>query len=115
MNKHRYATTLLSAAILIFALLLSSCAPRVPLSGNTVEHQSTRSAIPVHSVLELSFRQRHTYQNPFFDARVEVDFIAPDGRKLARKGFYHSGDLWAVRFLPDQVGEWHYRYRFLVG
>src|SRR5262249_10812965 len=67
---------------------------------------------PIHNVLELSFRHNGTYDNAFFDAAVEVDFIAPDGRTLLRKGFYHSGDTWAVRFRPSYTGEWRYRYRF---
>jgi hypothetical protein len=100
--------------LLILGLLLSSCgAP--PTSGGAVEHEPTRTSIPVHDVLELSFRPHGVFRNPFFDVALETDFIAPDGTTAVREGFYHSGGTWAVRFRPNQTGEWRYSYRFFAG
>jgi Domain of unknown function (DUF5060) len=100
--------------LLILGLLLSSCGTP-PTSVGAVEHEPTRTSIPVHDVLELSFRHHGVYRNPYFDVALETDFIAPDGTTAVRKGFYHSGDTWAVRFRPDEAGEWEYRYRFFAG
>src|SRR5947207_52976 len=35
-------------------------------------------------------------------------FTDPDGRKISVNGFYHSKDLWMVRFAPDVIGTWKY-------
>jgi hypothetical protein len=102
-----------SFTIVILALLLSACGA-APTPRSAVEHDSTLPPILVHDVLELSFRHEDAYENRFFDVSLETDFIAPDGRTFARKGFYHSHNRWAVRFRPDQVGEWRYRYRFVA-
>src|SRR5262245_24619983 len=102
-------------ALCVFLLLLSSCQRSSWVSSRgVVEHESPQTPIPVHDVLELPFLVKGTYNNHFFDAGVQADFIAPDGRTLTRTGFYHSGDTWMVRFRPDRPGQWQYRYRFYM-
>ena len=103
-----------SFRVTILALVLSACG-RPPTPDGGVDHDSPLTPIPVHAVLELSFQHQGTYENPFFDVALETNFVAPDGRTLARKGFYHSQDRWVVRFRPDQAGEWRYRYRLFAG
>jgi uncharacterized protein DUF5060 len=98
--------------ILVLTLLLLSCGASRTKAETSVKHESPRAPTPVYDVLELSFQHIASYKNPFFDAAVETEFIAPDSRKVLRKGFYHSGQTWTVRFRPDEAGEWRYQYRF---
>lgn len=53
--------------------------------------------------------------NPFLDYRFEVEFTSPTDVDHFRPGFYaadgsggDSGCKWAVRFTPDEVGEWDF-------
>src|SRR5262249_18022945 len=97
-------------AVVVIAQLLPACGSRPATFQGRVEHESPpRRPIPLHRILELSFRYHNTLKNPFFDAVVETEFISPDGRSLLRKGFYHSAEMWAVRFRPDRAREWRYR------
>ena len=43
------------------------------------------------------------------DIFVSCLFKAPDGSASNTNGFYHSKNLWMVRFAPDQIGWWHYQ------
>ena len=65
-------------------------------------------------------------QNPFLNYRLNVLFTAPDGREFTVPGFFaadgnaaetsaSSGNKWAVRFSPDQVGTWTYTASFRTG
>jgi hypothetical protein len=100
----------------VFALLVlvfsCSCGGVADPSSTAFTHEVPRQSVALHDVLELSFRHGATYPNPFLNATLETDFIAPSGRVLPRKGFYHSGQTWAVRFRPDEDEKWRYRYRF---
>jgi len=63
--------------------------------------------------------------NPFTDYRLFVEFTSGETRHLIR-GFYaadgnaaHSsaseGNIWQVRFTPDQIGDWSYKARLDKG
>ena len=54
--------------------------------------------------------------NPFIDYRLQVIFTGPGGQAYNVPGFFDgdgkgdaSGNVWRVRFTPDQPGEWIYR------
>ncbi|WP_088340990.1 DUF5060 domain-containing protein [Robiginitalea sediminis] len=64
--------------------------------------------------------------NPFMDYRLEATFTAPDGRTFNVPGFYaadgnaaqtgsSTGNIWEVRFTPDQTGTWNYTISFRNG
>lgn len=60
--------------------------------------------------------------NPFLDFRLQVEFIAPSGRRFDVPGFFDGdgkgrgeGNVWRVRFTPDQAGTWRYRAFFSKG
>src|SRR5262249_42051881 len=61
-------------------------------------------------MFELSFKHNGVYDNNFFDVTVDVVFTSPSGVQRRVKGFFYGGDLWKVRFLPDEVGRWTYTY-----
>jgi hypothetical protein len=91
-------------------LMIASCAARpVPGQALTIESRSADS-ISRYDVLELSFKHNGFYDNKFFDVTLEVVFTSPGGVQRRAKGFFYGGDLWKVRFRPDQVGRWTYTY-----
>jgi hypothetical protein len=60
--------------------------------------------------------------NPFLDFRLQVEFTAPSGRRCSVPGFFDGdgrggakGDVWRVRFTPDEPGTWRYRASFRRG
>jgi hypothetical protein len=60
--------------------------------------------------------------NPFLDYRLQVTFAAPGGRSYDVPGFFdgngsggRSGNIWRVRFTPDEVGKWLYGASFRAG
>lgn len=66
------------------------------------------------------------YTNPFLDYRLNVTFTSPTGRTFTVPGFYaadgnaaetsaDSGNKWAVRFSPDEIGQWSYSSSFRTG
>ncbi len=65
-------------------------------------------------------------KNPFLDYRLNVLFTSPTGRTFKVPGFYaadgnaaetsaDSGNKWAVRFSPDETGNWNYKVSFRTG
>lgn len=60
--------------------------------------------------------------NPFLDYRLQVTFVGPDGKRLSVPGFFDGdgqggsdGDVWRVRFTPDQAGPWRFVASFRSG
>lgn len=65
-----------------------------------------------------------SYNNPFDfnEINLEVTFTSPSGKKVNFFGFYdgdgkggQSGNVWKLRFMPDQVGTWSYTYSWTDG
>ncbi|MCB0358741.1 MAG: DUF5060 domain-containing protein, partial [Bdellovibrionales bacterium] len=60
--------------------------------------------------------------NPFLDYRLSVTFSGPNGQTYVVPGFFDgdgsgggSGNVWKVRFAPDQQGQWTYLASFRSG
>lgn len=60
--------------------------------------------------------------NPFLDFRLQVAFTGPNGQTYEAPGFFAgdgngngSGNVWRVRFTPDQAGQWRYVASFRAG
>jgi len=60
--------------------------------------------------------------NPFLDYRLRVRFTGPNGKAYDVPGFFggdgrggRSGNVWRVRFSPDEAGEWRFRASFRKG
>ncbi|MBN1819541.1 MAG: DUF5060 domain-containing protein [Prolixibacteraceae bacterium] len=81
-----------------------------------------------HSItleIEGSETSEWAKENPFLDYRLEVTF-KNNGHSYKVPGFYAAdgnaaetsadkGNIWKVRFLPDQTGEWNYTVSFRKG
>lgn len=60
--------------------------------------------------------------NPFLDYRLNVIFTSPSGRKYSVPGFFngdgngaYTGNIWSVRFIPDEIGKWKFVSSFRQG
>lgn len=60
--------------------------------------------------------------NPFLDYRLQVYFTGPDGQIYNVPGFFAgdgegggTGNVWRVRFTPDEAGMWQYKASFQSG
>ncbi|GAG22224.1 unnamed protein product, partial [marine sediment metagenome] len=60
--------------------------------------------------------------NPFLDYRLDVTFTSSSGRTYRVPGFFdgdgqgaRSGNVWRVRFSPDETGQWDFQTSFRKG
>jgi len=60
--------------------------------------------------------------NPFLDYRLQVTFVGPSGQQYVVPGFFdgdghggRDGDVWRVRFAPDEAGKWTFKASFRAG
>ena len=102
-----------------------------------VTHTQNTKTIPIHEVFEITFQHDQKYDNPFFDATIEVIFQSPGGKSIMVGGFHYGSseppkihmsedqrgrrharyefekqDIWKARFAPQELGEWIYKYTF---
>lgn len=114
-------------------LLLGACAVgEAPLSTN--EDVSTTTAarlsnVPPTAALfgvhETAIFQTVRYANPFRDVQLNATYRAPSGRVINFFGFFDgdgaggqrgaTGDIWRIRFMPDEVGPWSVNWWFTDG
>jgi hypothetical protein len=74
---------------------------------------------PPRAVVEVRCREMHEFElrgrshveNPFRDAALIGEFISPAGKKITLEGFHCGADLWKLRFVPEEEGEWRYLLR----
>lgn len=63
--------------------------------------------IPQWEIFEASFTSGRSYENPFIQVTLQVEFT--NGRNVYWvDGFYDGGATWRVRFAPMREGDWHF-------
>jgi uncharacterized protein DUF5060 len=108
---------MLVRSMLLFIVLLcavtwtiASATDRLSAADVSTTEWRNADSIPRYGVFELSFQHQRVYDNHFFDVVLEVVFISPNGTARRVKGFFYGGDIWKVRFSPDEPGRWTYTY-----
>lgn len=78
--------------------------------------------VPLYRTFQRSITNSRDYANKFTDVTLNVRYTAPSGREVQFFGFYdgdgaggQSGDVWKIRFLPDELGAWSYTYSWSDG
>lgn len=78
--------------------------------------------VPLWGHFETSVVNSRSYANPFTDVSLVATFIRPDKGRVSFWGFYDGdghggqmGNVWRLRFMPDQVGIWSYECSFSDG
>ena len=107
----------------LFLLLLLSCSPggrsKIKISGTLKKWQT------VTLVIRGPETSEYAKENPFLDYRLEVTF-RKGSRTFLVPGFYAAdgnaaetsadkGNIWKVRFMPDETGSWGYNVSFREG
>ncbi|MBN1292201.1 MAG: DUF4038 domain-containing protein [Candidatus Latescibacteria bacterium] len=58
---------------------------------------------------EASFISSKAYENSLYDVKkFETIFTSPTGRVKKINGFWDGGQVWKIRFCPDERGTWTY-------
>jgi hypothetical protein len=111
-------------AAAITALLLA-CSETVAVSGS--KQGVVSGELKKWHPVTVSFRgpnagETDNSPNPFLDYRLQVTFAGPGGQIYHVPGFFDgdgngggTGNVWRVRFSPDQAGTWTYRASFRAG
>ena len=78
--------------------------------------------VPLWGRFEAVVTGAREYANPFTDVELHATFSRPDKSRVSFWGFYdgdgkgsQTGNVWKLRFLPDQVGMWSYECSFSDG
>lgn len=81
-----------------------------------------QTPVPLYRVYEQSITNTNAYGNSFTDVTLTATFTAPSGRKVSFWGFYdgdgaggQTGNVWKLRFMPDELGAWTYTYAWSDG
>lgn len=106
----------------IFGLLSCGCEGKtnkeivdLPLSRSI----SAAEQVGLYGVWEMQAINPRKYSNRFDFNEVELQatFTAPSGKKINFFGFYdgdgnggQTGNIWKLRFMPDELGTWNYSY-----
>jgi len=82
-------------------------------------------AVGMHRVFEAKLVNRGDYRNKFSDVELLVDYTAPSGKTRSFRGFFDgdglgggdrsTGNVWKMRFMPDEAGTWKYAWRWSDG
>lgn len=82
----------------------------------------SEDTVPLYRVLERSVTNNGPYVNKFTDVQLDVEYVSPSGRTIEFPGFYdgdgaggQNGNVWKMRFMPDEAGAWHYTYTWSDG
>jgi hypothetical protein len=80
--------------------------------------------IPKWGMFETQMTNTKSYANPFDFNEIELraTFTSPTGRLINFFGFYdgdgnggQTGNVWKLRFMPDEIGTWTYTYTWTDG
>lgn len=99
------------------------------IAGCFIYAQGTISPgeIPTWQALQLDWQgpsaiETDSSPNPFLDYRLQVTFTGPSDQAYEVPGFFAGngegegeGDVWRVRFTPDEPGMWRYEASFREG
>jgi len=78
--------------------------------------------VSLYRTFEKSLENNTAYSNKFKDVDLKCTFTSPSGKTTEFYGFYdgdgkgggdfQTGNVWKLRFLPDEVGKWNYTWNW---
>ncbi len=69
----------------------------------------TGVSIPLWGRFETQFQSTIAYREPVRDVKLTATFTGPSGQTRQVEGFWDGGNVWRIRFAPDEEGSWQYR------
>lgn len=107
----------LPRCLLVLALIGIGCGPKADLHGPVQTWRTLTLDFPGPVTAE-----GRSDPNPFLDYRLQVVFTGPSGQVYDVPGFYDgdgrggdTGNVWRVRFTPDEPGDWTWASSFCEG
>lgn len=87
-----------------------------------VVSSSYEDGVPLYRLMERRIVNTGSYANKFTDVNLDVEYTSPSGRTIRFPGFYdgdgnggQDGNVWKIRFMPDESGTWRYTYAWSDG
>ena len=66
-------------------------------------------SIHLYGVIELTLASVGEHADPTWDCDLVATFTDPSGQQTSVRGFWDGGDVWRIRFSPDEVGTWSWQ------
>ena len=76
--------------------------------------------IGLYRIFERSLENNNNYSNKFNNVELKCTFTSPSGKAIDFFGFFdgdgiggrnlQTGNIWKIRFMPDEIGEWKYKW-----
>ena len=123
-----------------FAAVLAACADSHEDGGSGTESNATGGAggttggagtattgpeCGLYRTFEQTLQNDAPYGNRFADVELQVSYTSPSGRTIDFYGFFdgdgngggdaQTGNVWKIRFMPDEIGQWSYAYQWSDG
>jgi hypothetical protein len=105
-----------SISIAVAALLPGGC---------FAQNAAAPPEVGLFRVFEARLENDKAYANKFNDVELRSTYTAPSGREIQFRGFFdgdgqgggnaHAGNVWKLRFMPDELGQWRYRWSWSDG
>ncbi|WP_207425113.1 DUF5060 domain-containing protein [Pedobacter sp. SYSU D00535] len=135
MNLQSLKENLILKSLMVAGIvtLISSAGYAIPAGNISVKNTDRTAAGEVaasnkvgrYRTFEATIRNNKNYANKFTDVELLVQYQAPSGRLIDFRGFFDgdgtgsgnmsTGNVWKIRFMPDEPGQWRYVYRWSDG
>lgn len=89
------------------------------LTTNFVQAK-TVPQVGLYRTFERSLENSKAYSNKFNDVELRCIYTSPSGKVTEFQGFFdgdgkgggdkQTGNIWKIRFLPNEVGKWNYKW-----
>lgn len=93
--------------------------------GGEVGAPDPGNGIGLYKTFERSIENAKAYSNRFSGVQLDSEFTSPSGKTTKFFGFFDGdgkgggsmtqGNVWKIRFIPDEVGEWKYSWTWSDG
>ncbi|TWU27728.1 DUF5060 domain-containing protein [Bythopirellula polymerisocia] len=92
----------------------------VHLSFSALSTLAATHEVGLYRIFETWIENNNPYENKFNEAELRCKYTSPSTRDVEFSGFFDgdgkgggdakTGNVWKLRFLPDELGEWKYSW-----
>ena len=106
----------------VVVLIAAICWLTIVNRTQSAEILSNSVEVSLYRIFELPVVNDKTYNNKFTDVELTATYTSPSGNTFEFPGFfdgdgngggnYQKGNVWKLRFMPNELGEWTYEYKW---
>lgn len=95
------------------------------LYSNSFAHRAEMDEVGLYRIFEKTIKNNYRYENKFTDVDLKINYVSPSGKTVEFMGFFDgdgngggdasTGDVWKIRFMPNELGLWKYSYSWSDG